>query len=197
MVYDEFVDNPKELEQVYNTETGKYNYKLIEVTDKKNKPVIVKSTGEVKLKKIGKMDYTDKYQICYFSEGEGCSNCSHKNYCIFDDDRIILEEDLFLDNEGYNIIKKLKADYDDYWNILNCIKQYNEIIYHEDFKEHYDIRIEKTVNDNGDVKHKTNVTLKDKKKFIQAIERRCDSIKNDVKYYDRQIKREISDIING
>ena len=195
LMYDEFVYNPRELEQVYNTETGKYNYKLIEVTDKNNKPVIVKSTGDVKLKKIGKMDYTDKYQICYFSKSEGCVNCSHKNYCIFDDDRILLEEDFFLDDDGYDLIKKLKADYDDYWNILNSIKQFDEIIYHEEFKEHYDIRIE-PINDNGDVKYRTRVALKDKKKFIVAIERRCNSIKKDIKYYYDQFKQERSYIIN-
>ena len=189
MVYDEFVYNPIELEQVYNTETGRYNYRLVEVLDKDKNPVIIKRTGEIKYKQLGKADYTDKYQVCYFSPAEEHICCNHSNYCIFDEDRILLEED-------YELINELKKDYGDYWNILNSIKQFGEIIYHESFDDYYDIRLEKTINNMGDVKYTTNVKLKNKRKFIEAVERRCNSIKKDIKTYSKRFKKDRSSIIN-
>lgn len=188
MVFNSFMDNPRELEQVYNTETGKYNYILKEVLDQNKNPVIVKSTGEIKYKKIGQFDYTDKYQICYFSAGEGCLHCSHDNYCIFDEDRILLEED-------YQIIKELKVLYDECLNVLNHIIRKDEIIYNNEFKEYYDIRLEKIIQDDC-VHYKTHVKLVDKNKFIKAVESRIKSINKEVNYYTRSLAREQSQIKN-
>jgi len=98
---------------------------------------------------------TDKNSICYYSKGTQHKCCTHQHYCIFNNNRHTLEQD----------IHQLEQKITTFENIKNAAIN-GEIIYHQELDPYY--------TTNG-----TDVKLEDK--FLNALNVKIDNLKYDLK----------------
>ena len=106
---------------------------------------------------------------CYYSPGtDKHSTCTHTQYCIFNENRTILETE----------ITKLENKLNDFKNIKDAAIN-GDIIYHEELDDYYIIRIDKYTGIDGKTRYKTDVKIKDK--FMGALNRKIDNLEYDLK----------------
>ena len=94
--------------------------------------------------------------------------CNHKHYCIFNENRTKLEQD----------INELETKLNNFENIKNAAIN-GEIIYHSDLDSYYDVSVDVYTGSDGQTHYKTDVTVKDN--FVGAVNLKIENLKYDLK----------------
>ena len=107
-----------------------------------------------------------KINDCNYNKGK--HECTHTQYCIFNNKRIQLDTN----------INKLTEKLETFTNIKHSFIN-NEIIYHDDLSEHYEISKQKYTIPNQ-THYKLGIKIKDSDKFTKALKKKIEYIKYDL-----------------
>lgn len=126
----------------------------------------------------------NELQCCYYSPVSKHKYCTHKNDCIFNNERWEYYDERL--QPIVSEIKNIRRLIEEYENIKQHLIN-NEIIYHPNFDQHYIIKKNKTYGSDGKVKYNIEIEVDDN--FKNIISREENNLKMELRQLNRELLR--------